>query len=255
MPLEQYLPVQAYALSLIMARFGSMVFLLPGIGESFVSTRIRILFLLAMSVVVAPTVITYLPVAPPSLAEMFLYIFIEVMIGTFFGLVGRTLLLTLASAGMIISFSTGLANAQVFNPSIQGQGTSISLFLSTLAIMIVLATDLHHMLILALVDSYTLFPPGAPLPIGDMSLAYTRLVADSFEMAVQLSAPFILFSLMFFVTLGVVSRLMPQLQIFFIGLPIQMLMGFTIIIAILGTMMEVFIGYYEDGIASYLVPG
>lgn len=255
MPLEQYLPVQAYALSLIMARFGSMVFLLPGIGESFVSTRIRILFLLAMSVVVAPTVITYLPVAPPSLAEMFLYIFIEVMIGTFFGLVGRTLLLTLASAGMIISFSTGLANAQVFNPSIQGQGTSISLFMSLLAIMVVLATDLHHMLILALIDSYSVFPPGGPLMIGDMSLAYARLVSDSFEMAVQLSAPFILFSLMFFVVLGVVSRLMPQLQIFFIGLPIQMIMGFTIIIAILGTMVEVFIGYYEDGIASYLVPG
>lgn len=255
MPLQDYLPVQAYALMLVMARFGSLVFLLPGIGESFVSARIRMMFLLTMSIVVAPTVMTYLPAAPPSVPELFLYIFIEVMIGTFFGLVGRTLLLTLASAGMIISFSTGLANAQVFNPSVQGQGTSISLLLSTLAIMVVLATDLHHMLILALIDSYTLFPPGAALPIDDMSLAYTRLVADSFEMAVQLSAPFILFSLMFFVTLGVVSRLMPQLQIFFIGLPIQMLMGFTIIIAILGTMMEVFIGYYEDGIASYLVPG
>jgi len=253
-PLEEYLPVQAYVLALVMARLGAMIFLLPGIGESFVPARIRILFLLALSLLVAPTVITYLPAVPPSLAEMFLFVFIEVMIGIFFGLVGRTLLLTMASAGMIISFATGLANAQVFNPSIQGQGTAISLFFSTLAIMVILAVDLHHMLILAVIDSYTLFPPGAPLPVGDMSLAYTRLVADSFEMAIQLSAPFIIFSLIFFVTLGVVSRLMPQLQIFFIGLPIQIIMGFTIIIAILGTMMEVFIGYFESGIASYLVP-
>lgn len=255
MPLEEYLPVQAYALALVMARLGSLVFLLPGIGESFVSSRVRMLFLLAMALVVSPSVITYLPTIPPSLPEMFLLIFIEVVIGTFFGLVGRTLLLTMASAGMIISFSTGLANAQVFNPSIQGQGTSISVLLSTLAIMVVLAADLHHMLILALIDSYSLFPPGGRLMVGDLSLAFTRLVADSFEMAVQLSAPFILFSLMFFVTLGVVSRLMPQLQIFFIGLPIQMLMGFTIIIAILGTMVQVFLAYYEDGIATYLVPG
>ena len=255
MPLQDYLPVQAYALILVIVRLGGLVFLLPGIGESFVSARIRMMFLLTMSIVVAPMVVTYLPAVPPTLPELFLYVFIEFMIGTFFGLVGRTLLLTLASAGMIISFSTGLANAQVFNPSVQGQGTSISLLLSTLAIMVVLATDLHHMLILALINSYTLFPPGAPIPIDDMSLAYTRLVADSFEMAVQLSAPFILFSLMFFVTLGVVSRLMPQLQIFFIGLPIQILMGFTIMIAILGTMVEVFLRYYEDGIASYLVPG
>ncbi|MDF1793168.1 MAG: flagellar biosynthetic protein FliR [Thalassobaculaceae bacterium] len=255
MPLLEYLPVQAYALALVMARLGALVFLLPGIGESFVSTRFRMLFLLAMSLVVAPTVMTYLPTIPPSLPEMFLLVFLEFVIGTFFGLVGRTLLLTLASAGMIISFATGLANAQAFNPALQGQGTSISLFFSTLATMIVLATDLHHMLILALIDSYSLFPPGAPLPIGDISFAFARLVADSFEMAVQLSAPFILFSLMFFVTLGVVSRLMPQLQIFFIGLPIQMILGFVIIIAILGTMMEVFTSYYEDGIASYLVPG
>ncbi|MFX4221483.1 MAG: flagellar biosynthetic protein FliR [Thalassobaculum sp.] len=255
MPLEEYLPVQTYALALVMVRLGALVFLLPGIGESFVSARIRILFVLAMSLLVAPSVMTYLPPAPPSIAQLFLLVFTELVIGTFFGLVGRTLLLTFSSAGMIISFSTGLANAMVFNPSIQGQGTSISLFMSLLAIMVVLATDLHHMLILALIDSYSVFPPGGPLMIGDMSLAYARLVSDSFEMAVQLSAPFILFSLMFFVVLGVVSRLMPQLQIFFIGLPIQMIMGFTIIIAILGTMVEVFIGYYEDGIASYLVPG
>ncbi|WP_038015120.1 flagellar biosynthetic protein FliR [Thalassobaculum salexigens] len=255
MPLQEYLPVQAYALMLVIARLGAMVFLLPGIGESFVSSRIRMMFLLTMALVVSPTVMTYLPTVPPSLPELFLLVFIEVMIGSFFGLVGRTLLLTLSSAGMILSFSTGLANAQVFNPSIQGQGTSISLLLSVLAIMVVMAADMHHMLILALIDSYTLFPPGAPLPIDDMSLAFTRLVADSFEMAVQLSAPFIVFSLVFFVTLGVVSRLMPQLQIFFIGLPIQILMGFTIMIAILGTMVEVFLRYYEDGIASYLVPG
>ncbi|WP_420566447.1 flagellar biosynthetic protein FliR [Thalassobaculum sp.] len=255
MPLQEYLPVQAYALMLVIARLGALVFLLPGIGESFVSTRIRMMFLLMMALVVSPVVMTYLPAAPPTLPELFLIVFIEFMIGTFFGLVGRTLLLTMTSAGMIISFATGLSNAQVFNPSVEGQGTSISLLLSTLAIMVVMAADLHHMLILALIDSYTLFPPGAPLPIDDISLAYTRVVADSFEMAVQLSAPFILFSLIFFVTLGVVSRLMPQLQIFFIGLPIQILMGFTIIIAILGTMVEVFLSYYEDGIASYLVPG
>jgi flagellar biosynthetic protein FliR len=254
-PLQEYLPVQAYALMLVIARLGALVFLLPGIGESFVSTRIRMMFLLMMALVVSPVVMTYLPAAPPTLPELFLIVFIEFMIGTFFGLVGRTLLLTMTSAGMIISFATGLSNAQVFNPSVEGQGTSISLLLSTLAIMVVMAADLHHMLILALIDSYTLFPPGAPLPIDDISLAYTRVVADSFEMAVQLSAPFILFSLIFFVTLGVVSRLMPQLQIFFIGLPIQILMGFTIIIAILGTMVEVFLSYYEDGIASYLVPG
>ena len=164
MPLQEYLPVQAYALMLVIARLGALVFLLPGIGESFVSTRIRMMFLLMMALVVSPVVMTYLPAAPPTLPELFLIVFIEFMIGTFFGLVGRTLLLTMTSAGMIISFATGLSNAQVFNPSVEGQGTSISLLLSTLAIMVVMAADLHHMLILALIDSYTLFPPGAPLP-------------------------------------------------------------------------------------------
>lgn len=254
MPLEEYLPVQAYVLTLVMARMGAMVFLLPGVGESFVSTRIRVLFLLLLSIAVAPMVVTTLPQVPPTAPQMFLLIFLEFAIGTFFGLVGRTLLLTMATAGMIMSFAMGLANAQVFNPSVQGQGTSVSLFLSTLGIMILFATDLHHMLILATIESYRIFPPGLALPIGDLSLAYTRLVADSFEMAVQLSAPFLIFSVIFFVTLGVVSRLMPQLQIFFIGLPIQMILGFLVMIGVLGTLSEVFVTYFENGIATFLVP-
>lgn len=254
MALEEFLPLQAWALALVIARMGAMVFLLPGIGESFVSAHVRMLFLLMMSVVVAPVVMTKLPTIPPSLAQMFYLILFEVSIGTFFGLVVRTLLLTLASAGMLISFATGLANATVFNPSIQGQGTAISLFMSMLGILVFFAAGLHHMMILAIIDSYTRFPPGGVLPIDDMSLAFTRLVADSFEMSVQLAAPFILFSLIFFVTLGVVSRLMPQLQIFFIGLPVQILLGFVIIIAILGTLVQVFTGYVEDGIAALLVP-
>ena len=254
MPLEEFLPLQVYAMMIVFARLGAMVFLLPGIGEAFVPVRIRILFVFAMTLAVAPVLAASIPPIPLTGADLFLVVFKEVAIGFFFGLVARILLITLATAGTIISLSTGLSNATVFNPSLQDTGTSVSLLLTTLGIMLIFATDLHHLVIRALIQSYEVFPVGGQLPVGDFALALTRLVADAFEMALQLSAPFVIIGVMFFAALGIMSRLMPQLQIFFIGIPIQMLLGFTIMIAILGTMMDVFLEYYEAGVAGILFP-
>ncbi len=254
MPLEDFLPLQVYAMLIVLARLGALVFLLPGIGETYIPVRVRILFVLAMTLAIAPVVGGSIPGPPDSAADLFLVVFKEVAIGLFFGIVARALLITLATAGTIISLSTGLSNATVFNPALQDQGTSVSLLLTLLGIMLIFATDMHHLIIRALVQSYAVFPVGATLPIDDFSLAIARLVGDAFEMALQMSAPFIVISLMFFAALGIMSRLMPQLQIFFIGIPIQMLLGFMILIAIIGTMMGVFLEYYELGIAGYLVP-
>ena len=154
----------------------------------------------------------------------------------------------------MISFSTGLASATVFNPSLSEQGSAIGLVLTLLGIMMLFIADLHHMVIRAVVESYAVFRPGGELMIGDFSEAITELVSGSFKVAVQLSAPFFVFGLLFFVTLGVLARLMPQLQIFFIGLPAQIYLGLFVWVTILGALMSAFLTYYADTAATYLIP-
>ena len=76
----------------------------------------------------------------------------------------------------------------------------------------------------------------------------TRTVATAFRIGIQLSAPFVLFGLLFNLGLGVLSRLMPQMQVFFVGMPLSILVGFLILILALGAMM----GTYLDGVEGVL---
>jgi flagellar biosynthetic protein FliR len=88
---------------------------------------------------------------------------------------------------------------------------------------------------------------------GDMAALTTRTIAAAFKIGVQLSAPFIVFGLLFNFGLGVLSRLMPQMQVFFVGLPLSILAGFLVLIAVVGTLMGTYLGYLE-GVLRELAP-
>jgi flagellar biosynthetic protein FliR len=107
---------------------------------------------------------------------------------------------------------------------------------------------MHHLVIAALDDSYTLFHPGEVPLTGDMAALMTRTVAGAFRVGVQLSAPFLVFGLLFNLGLGLLSRLMPQMQVFFVGMPLSIMLGLLILVLALATMM----GTYLDSVEAAL---
>ena len=116
-------------------------------------------------------------------------------------------------------------------------------FLSMLGLTLIFATDLHYLVIAALNDSYRIFAPGAAIMVGDVAKLMTDTVGGAFKVGVQLSAPFLIFGLLFNLGLGVLSRLMPQMQVFFIGLPLSILIGFLILLVVIGAMMGTFLEF------------
>jgi flagellar biosynthetic protein FliR len=102
------------------------------------------------------------------------------------------------------------------------------------------------MVIAALDDSYTLFTPGTVPLMGDIAVLTTQTIASAFKIGVQLSAPFLVFGMLFNIGLGVLSRLMPQMQVYFIGLPLSIMIGLLILVLVLGAMMTTFLGSIED---------
>ena len=115
------------------------------------------------------------------------------------------------------------------------------------------ATDMHHLVIAALNDSYTIFSPGELMPSGDVAALATRTFATAFKIGIQLSAPFLVFGLVFNLGLGVLSRLMPQMQVFFVGVPLSILVGFLILLLVIGAMMGTFLDYF-GGVLHELTP-
>jgi flagellar biosynthetic protein FliR len=102
---------------------------------------------------------------------------------------------------------------------------------------------MHHLVIAALNSSYDLFEPGEVPAVGDVAALVTKTAAGAFRIGIQLSAPFLAFGLLFNIGLGVLSRLMPQMQVFFVALPLSILIGLLFLLLVLGTMMGFFLDY------------
>ena len=160
-------------------------------GEPFVSPRLRLLFALMTSLVVAPVLSGSLPAMPESAALLALLILGEVLIGVFLGTVARIFIAALTTAGMLIAYMSTMANALTNDPSSAQQGSIAGSFLTVVALLTIMTLDLHHMLLMAVVDSYELFVPGQVPPIGDFSDMIARTVAKTFMLSFQIAALFV----------------------------------------------------------------
>jgi len=109
------------------------------------------------------------------------------------------------------------------------------------------------MVIAALHDSYRLFAPGELPMVEDVAALITRIVAGAFRVGIQLAGPFLVFGLVFNLALGILSRLMPQMQVFFVGVPLSIMIGFLILVLVVGAMMGGFLTYVE-GVLRELAP-
>lgn len=247
-------PQLAFAFMLIFARVGTIVMLMPAFGESLIPVRLRLVLALTLAFVLYPLVADSYPPLPETLPGAIVLLGGELLVGFFIGLIARMISAALQVAGSTIAFQTGLGFAQNVDPTQGQQGALFSSFLSMLGVMLIFATDLHHVFIAALHDSFQLFAPGGPLPTGDGAQMLIEVIGRTFAVGIQISAPFIAFGLIFYLGLGVLSRLMPQIQIFFLALPANIMLGLIIFGLVLGGLMTWFLGHVESSATRLLAP-
>lgn len=235
------LPALVFAAGLVFARLGSVLIMLPGFGEPSIPPRIRLSFALLLALIMGPVVAPYLPAMPDRPLPIAGLVISEVLIGLMIGAVARLFLSTAAVAGQIIGMSSGLAMAQSFDPSQGQQGAIMGTFLNLLFMVLIFVTNLHHLLLQTAVNSYAVFPADGLPPMSGVAQWALDAFIDAFRMAVQLAAPLIVYGLVFYLSLGVLSRLMPQVQIFFIAMPSNIMVGLFILTIALGTMSVVWL--------------
>lgn len=247
------LPALAAAFMLVFARIGTMIMMLPGLGELSVPMRVRLTVALVLVAVLLPLHRSAYQLDLREFGPVILMLGQEMLIGAVLGLTARLSIAALQVAGSVAAQQLGLGFVTAIDPT-QGQQNEIfANFLTVLGITLIFATDLHYLVIAALNDSYRLFAPGALLPVGDIAALVTRVTAAAFRVGVQLAAPFLVFGLLFNLGLGVLSRLMPQMQVFFVGLPLSILIGLLVLLLVIGAMMGAFLDYIE-GVLRQLAP-
>lgn len=237
----------------VLARFAGFFAFVPVFGENRIPVRIRLLFAIFISIAITPVVQSTLPHSFRTPFEFNFIILIQVLIGAFAALIGQVLLSALDVAGSLIGFQMSLANALVASPATNQQTGLPSSFLSMMAMMLILTTDLHHVFIMLIIESFDLMPPKDVLfsPfIGDYGMTFLRFFSASFLLALQVAAPVIILSLLMSCAAGIMSRLMPSMQVFFILQPLQILLGMAILTwgasIVLGRFIEAFAAAYQN---------
>jgi flagellar biosynthesis protein FliR len=248
------LPALAAAFMLVFARVGAMVMLLPGLGETNIPVNIKLAIALLLTLIILPLHRAAYHVDMQSLTPLLVLMVHEIVIGVVLGATARVTLAALQVAGAVIAQQMGLGFATAVDPTTQGQqGVLIGNFLTLLGVTLLFATDSHHLVIAALNDSYAIFSPGEMMQSGDVAALATRAFAAAFKIGAQLAAPFLVFGLVFNVGMGVLARLMPQMQVYFVGVPLSILAGFLIFAVVITTMMGTFLDYFI-GVMHELIP-
>lgn len=249
--LSGFLSGHIFAFMLLLCRLGAVMMLFPGIGETYVSPRIRMAFASFLCLLLLGPMLPRLPPLPAAPAEMAQLLVYELVVGLFFGTLIRLLMSTLEATGMLIGMTTGLSSATMMNPALATQSTLPSAFLSTAGLTLIFISGVDHFLIRSAIALYDVFPAGGPFMAGDMAQTVIHVASQSFTVGIELAAPFLIMSLMFFAALGLLQRLMPMIQLFMLSMPAQLWGGLVMLSLTFVGILTLWLQYVDQSVGSF----
>jgi len=247
------LPGLAFGFALVLARVSAACMMLPGIGEAELPATIRAGFAVALTALLLPVLQPILPAEPASVFASFAMVAAETATGLWLGWLARLVMLALPLAGQVAASMLGLANVLQPDPTLGPQTTALSRLLGVAAPVLVLASGLHALPLAALAGSYRLIPAGTLLPVAGTTAGVVAAVGDSFALGVRLAAPFIAAGIVWQIGLGLVSRLVPQLQVYFAAMPGQILGGLLLLGLLSSAMLAAWQAHVADSFRA--LPG
>jgi flagellar biosynthetic protein FliR len=221
------IPLPVYPAVILFCRVGGCLMTAPGFSSERVPVQFRLYLAIAVTFVLAPMLLqrfsaVFTNAAPHTLAAM---IFAELLIGVSLGLLARFYFFALEMLATSVAMTIGLGN--IFGAAItEDESTpTFSSFVIVAALTLVFTTDLHLEFIRALYLSYDTAPIIAEPRIDALIDEILRVLTQSHLLALRVCSPFLLFGLIVNVALGLLSRLTPQLQIYFVSGPLVIFIG------------------------------
>jgi flagellar biosynthetic protein FliR len=233
------LPFWAFAAVMLIARLGSACMLLPGIGEAEVPGIIRAGFVLALVALMLPVLGPQMPPIPADPIHLAAMVMAEIVTGLWLGWLVRLVLLALPMAGQLMAGAVGMTSVLQPDALLGSGAAALSRLLGLVAPLLVMASGLYAVPFTALVGSYQLIHPGTMLPVGETVDAYVGAVASAFGLALRLASPFLMAGVLFHVSVGLISRLVPHLQTHFASVPGQIIGGLLLLGLLAGALTQV----------------
>lgn len=243
--LEGWLAMLAFPMARILGFVGAA----PVFGNNAVPRRIKLVVGLAITMGLLPVVTSTPPEAIDSWAGI-LILFQQTLIGIAMGLVLRVVFAALDLMGEIISLQMGLSFATFFDPVAGGQTAVVGEFLTLISTLVFLSLNGHLLMIDALARSFEWLPVSATLPHKGGWLVLARFGASIFASGLLMALPIVTALLITNIALGVLTRAAPQLNLFAIGFPITLTVGFGVLLLALSHLAPLLQHFYDAGFTT-----
>lgn len=236
---------------LVSARVAGIFLTLPVLGMMGIPTPVRILMSMAVTLVIAPAVP---PAAEPLMVSaMTVSVVSELMIGVLMGGVIRMVFGALSLGGELIGSQTGHAAALQFDPTLQLSQGPLGALVTFLSSAIFVGLDMHLQVLVALADSFYLVPPGARVDLLHASVVWIELAGVVIKTGARIAAPAVVLVFVINLFVAVITRLSPQMNIFFsLGMLLTLWAGMFIYFAGMPLLLEFHIGEVRS--AMDLIP-
>ena len=198
----------------------------PVFSNVSIPRRVKVGLGILLALIVAPSIQTPTGLEPLSL-EGLLILMQQMLIGIAMGFSMRLIFSSVEMGGEIASLTMGLGFATFFNPQSQGRSAAVSQFFSLMTLMIFLAANVHLALLSTLIDSFSTMPVTVRPMTGNLAEQVVHWAGRLFSAGLQLSLPIVAALLITNMALAILTRAAPQLNLFGIGFPITLAVGFS----------------------------
>lgn len=230
----------------VFLRVGPVIALFPGFGEGTVPVRIKLGLALMVTVVMAPAVAAAVP--PPGAQGLLWLVLSESATGLLIGVGLRLFVMALQTAGSIAGQSTSLAH--ILGSAGVAPLPAIGHVLVIGGTALVMILGLHVRAIEMMVLTYGIFPIGTLPEAASVGQWGLRQVAGAFALAFTLAAPFVIVSVLYNLTLGIINRAMPQLMVVFVGAPVITGLGLLFLFLLAPTILTIWTAALEAFLAN-----
>ena len=227
---------------LLFCRIGGCLMLMPGFSSSRIPAPARLFVAIATTLALAPLL---LPTLGESLAGFspllgFRTMISETLIGVTIGLTGRVFFLALDFMGTAVATYVGFSNVPGIPLETAEPNPTIAALITLTAVTLFFLTDLHWEVLRGLVASYRVLPVAEGFSAQYGLVQVANALSQAFLLSMQLSAPFIIFSVAINVLFGIINKLTPQIAVYYVSLPFVVLGGLFVLYFTLGELLTVF---------------
>ena len=222
-------PREVIFFALVLSRVAGIFSAIPVFGGRTIPLHVKVIIIMMITLVCFPALSITAPAVPTDVFTLALLVLREVMVGITLGFITRIIFSAVEFSGQIIGMQMGFTISSIIDPS-QGTQTQIMSVMQTLlATLMFLSMNIHHLFIRTIVDSFRIIPLGGWHLNAEIISFIIKGTSDIFVLGLRLAAPVMVALLLTSVTLGIMARAFPQMNIFMVSMPLNIGIGFIVL--------------------------